>query len=125
MARGMYGMQTNTKQTLTFHIHSHIIGFQLTDFLMDTLHGVMNLDATLAAHPIVQVANTPDQITELFDAITYSKGASVIRMLAEYVGEETFQKSVTNYLNKHKYGNAVTEDLLNEIEAIDDGKDVK
>lgn len=97
----------------------------MTDFLTGTLHGVLNLDATLAAHPIVQVANTPDQITELFDSITYSKGASVIRMLANYVGEDTFAKAVTNYLNKHKYANAVTEDLLNEIEAIDNTKDVK
>lgn len=110
--------------SLSFLIHT-FIGFQLTDFLTDTLHGVLTLDATLAGHPIVQVANTPNQITELFDAITYSKGASVIRMLANYVGEETFAKAVTNYLNKHKYGNAVTEDLLNQIESLDNTKDVK
>lgn len=104
-------------------IHASI-EFQLTDFLTDTLHGVLNLDATLAGHPIVQVAETPDQITELFDSITYSKGASVIRMLANFVGEETFAKAVTNYLNKHKYGNAITDDLLIEIESIDN-KEVK
>lgn len=101
------------------------IDFQLTDFLTDTLHGVLNLDATLAGHPIVQTAETPDQITELFDSITYSKGASVIRMLANYVGEENFAKAVTNYLNKHKYNNAVTDDLLDEIEGVDSTKDVK
>lgn len=89
------------------------------------MHGVLNLDATLAGHPIVQIAETPDQITELFDSITYSKGASVIRMLANFVGEETFAKAVTNYLNKHKYGNAITDDLLNEIESIDNSKEVK
>lgn len=104
-------------------IHASV-EFQLTDFLTDTLHGVLNLDATLAGHPIVQVAETPDQITELFDSITYSKGASVIRMLANFVGEETFAKAVTNYLNKHKYGNAITDDLLIEIENIDN-KEVK
>lgn len=102
-----------------------MIEFQLTDFLTDNLHGVLNLDATLAGHPIVQVANTPDQITELFDSITYAKGASVIRMLVNYVGKETFAKAVTKYLDKHKYNNAVTEDLLNEIESIDNNKDVK
>lgn len=96
----------------------------MTDFLTETLHGVLTLDATLAGHPIVQVADTPDQITELFDSITYSKGASVIRMLANYVGEETFAKAVTNYLNKNMYGNAITEDLLKEIENIEPNKDV-
>ena len=91
----------------------------MDQFLLEVLHGVLNLDATLAGHPIVQVAENPDQITELFDSITYSKGASVIRMLDNFVGVDNFQKSVKNYLKKHQYGNAVTEDLLSEIEAVD------
>lgn len=100
--------------------------FQLDDFVARTLQGVMKLDATLASHPIVQFAETPDQITELFDSITYSKGASIIRMLADYVGDEKFAKAVTNYLNAHKYGSAVTDDLLTEIEKIDDSnKEIK
>lgn len=125
---GKWYVKTNkiyTNFALSLSPSFAFIDFQLTDFLTDTLHGVLTLDATLAGHPIVQVANTPNQITELFDAITYSKGASVIRMLANYVGEETFAKAVTNYLNKHKYGNAVTEDLLNQIESLDNTKDVK
>lgn len=125
---GMWYVWESGNASFPFHFHSRLcdyIAFQLTDFLTETLHGVMNLDATLAAHPIVQVAETPDQITELFDSITYSKGASVIRMLAHYVGEENFSKAVTNYLKKHAYKNAVTDDLLNEIEAIDNTKDVK
>lgn len=39
-------------------------------------------------------------------------------MLEDAIGETTFQKSVTNYLNKHAYGNAVTQDLLDEIQNI-------
>lgn len=101
------------------------IPFQWTDFLTDTLHAAMNLDATLASHPIVQAVETPNQIAELFDPIASSKGASIIRMLANYVGEDTFAAAVTNYLNKYMYGNAVTEDLLNEIEAINNTTDVK
>lgn len=97
----------------------HYSTFQNDQFIVQTLHGVLAYDATLATHPIVQVAENPDQITELFDTITYSKGASVIRMLANFVGEENFAKSVTKYLAAHKYGNAVTDDLLAEIEAID------
>lgn len=91
----------------------------MDQFLVETLHGVLTLDATFAAHPIVQVVENPDQITEIFDAITYSKGASVIRMLADFVGEEKFAQSVKNYLAAHKYGNAVTDDLLTQIERID------
>lgn len=87
-------------------------------FLISDLHGVLGRDATLATHPIVQPADNPDQITELFDSITYSKGASIIRMLEDMVGEANFQTAVTNYLEKHKYGNAVTEDLLAELDSL-------
>lgn len=98
--------------------------WKMTDqFLVNTLHGVLNFDAQLSSHPIVQVADNPDQITELFDTITYSKGASVIRMLANFVGEDKFAKGVTRYLKKYEYGNAVTDDLLTEVEAVD-GVDV-
>lgn len=90
----------------------------MEQFTTDDMHGVLNLDATLGSHPIVQTVSTPDEITEIFDTITYSKGASIIRMLEDFVGSENFQKSVTNYLKKFQYSNAVTDDLLNEIHAL-------
>lgn len=90
----------------------------LDQFLIDDLHSVLTLDATLASHPIVQTVETPAQITEIFDTITYNKGAAVIRMLNHFVGDVVFKESVTNYLNKHKYGNAVTDDLLTEIDTL-------
>lgn len=86
--------------------------------MLDDLHGVLNLDATSSSHSIVQTVETPDQITEIFDTITYSKGASIIRMLEDFIGPKNFQLSVTNYLNKHKYDNAITDDLLTEIDAL-------
>lgn len=39
-------------------------------------------------------------------------------MLEDAVGNEVFQKAVTNYLKAHEYGNAVTQDLLDEIQTI-------
>jgi glutamyl aminopeptidase len=50
-----------------------------SQFLTSDLHRVMDLDATVNSHPIVQAVENPDQITEIFDTITYSKGASVLR----------------------------------------------
>ena len=50
-----------------------------SQFLTSDLHRVMDLDATVNSHPIVQPVENPDQITEIFDTITYSKGASVLR----------------------------------------------
>lgn len=66
----------------------------------------------------MQKVETPDQITAIFDQISYNKGAAVLRMLEDAVTEETFQKGVTNYLNANLYGNAVTYDLLNELQKI-------
>ena len=62
----------------------------MDQFLIDDLHSVLNLDASLASHPIVQTVEHPDDITELFDAITYNKGAAVIRMLEDMVGKYYF-----------------------------------
>lgn len=46
------------------------------------------------------------------------QGASVLRMLESVVNAENFQKGVTNYLNRHKYGNAITQDLWDEIQKV-------
>lgn len=47
--------------------------FQLDQFLTSTLHSVLILDATLSSHPIVQTVTTPDEITAIFDTISYNK----------------------------------------------------
>lgn len=87
---------------------------------------VMDLDATLASHPIVQTVDTPDQITELFDTITYSKGSAIIRMLEDFVGSDVFRLGVSNYLKKFQYRTAVTTDLLDELEQVQTGNlDIK
>lgn len=89
----------------------------LDQFAISTLHGVLSLDATLGAHPIVQTVETPDQITEIFDTITYSKGSSIIRMLEDFIGPDIFQKSVTTYLTNNMFGNTETSDFLDAIVA--------
>lgn len=45
----------------------------MDQFIVDEVQTVMNFDATLASHPIVQTVVTPDQITEIFDVISYNK----------------------------------------------------
>ncbi|MCL6096142.1 MAG: M1 family metallopeptidase, partial [Patescibacteria group bacterium] len=52
--------------------------------------------------------------------VSYSKGASVIRMLAEYLGENIFRKGLKHYLEKHAYGNASTNDLWDALEKVSD-----
>jgi puromycin-sensitive aminopeptidase len=61
--------------------------------------------------------NHAAEIDEIFDAISYRKGASVIRMLQSYLGAEVFQKSLAAYIKNHAYSNAKTEDLWAALEA--------
>jgi aminopeptidase N len=75
----------------------------------------LNLDSLRSTRPIHDDAEKPGAIDELFDAIAYEKGASVLRMIESYVGEEAFRKGVNAYLQAHAYGNATSEDLAKAI----------
>ncbi len=71
----------------------------------------LNADSLVNTHPIHQDAETPAQILELADGITYGKTAAVLRMLEFYLGPETFRAGVNAYLKKHAYGNATAADF--------------
>eukprot|EP00096_Caligus_rogercresseyi_P010039 TRINITY_DN3536_c0_g1_i1.p1 TRINITY_DN3536_c0_g1~~TRINITY_DN3536_c0_g1_i1.p1 ORF type:complete len:884 (-),score=271.03 TRINITY_DN3536_c0_g1_i1:95-2746(-) len=86
-------------------------------FLTDTLHEVLKLDATTASHPIVVQVDNPDQITAVFDTISYNKGSSVIRMMEGFMGAEDFRQGITNFLQKYSYKTVVTQDLFDELTA--------
>lgn len=85
-------------------------------FTVDTMHSIMNLDATLGSHPIIVGVETPDQITEIFDGITYNKGASIIRMMEDFIGPDSFRAGVTAYLDSNKFMNADSNDLLKHLD---------
>merc|ERR1712137_658209 len=95
-----------------------------TSFSNDYFSRAQSLDALLTTHPIeVEVYNSAE-IDEIFDLISYCKGASVIRMIASYLGETAFKEGLNKYLNAHLYGNATTDDLWSALSASS-GKDVK
>ncbi|PAA88784.1 hypothetical protein BOX15_Mlig000299g3 [Macrostomum lignano] len=64
-----------------------------------------DVDSKGASHPIYLQVYNPSQINEIFDTITYRKGATVLRMLHGFVGDEVFRKGVGNYLRQNSYGN--------------------
>ena len=83
---------------------------------MDTTRA-LSLDGLKNSHPIEQEVKDPAEVSQLFDAISYSKGASVIRMLEQFLGPEVFRQGLFQYLSAHQYGNARTEDLWAALEA--------
>ncbi len=78
--------------------------------------GALTRDSLLNTHAIEVKVNSPEEIEEVFDDISYGKGASVIRMLEAYTGEENFMKGVRAYLQKYEYSNAAGVDLWSQIE---------
>jgi len=73
----------------------------------------LNLDALRSSHPIQVPIGKAQEVEEVFDAISYCKGGSVVRMLYAVLGAEDFQKGLRSYFAKHKYGNTETIDLWN------------
>ena len=82
-----------------------------TQFVSHDTNSALSLDGLRNSHPIEATVNDPSEIRELFDAISYSKGGSVLRMLEDFLGAETFQQGLHGYLSAHEYGNARTEHL--------------
>ena len=86
-----------------------------TQFVSHDTNAALSLDGLRNSHSIEANVDDPAEIRELFDAISYSKGGSVLRMLENYVGPETFKKGLNIYLTDHAYSNAQGRDLWHAI----------
>ena len=86
-----------------------------TEFVSNDTNEALSLDGLKSSHPIEQEVNHPAEIGQLFDAISYSKGGSVLRMLENFLGAETFRKGINRYLDRHQYRNAATRDLWDAL----------
>jgi len=86
------------------------------DFVRTSTSGAMGRDALTKTHPIMARVRDPEEIEELFDEISYGKGASILRMIEAYIGSENFKKGVAQYLQKFRYGNASGHDLWSSLQ---------
>ena len=72
-------------------------------------------DSLQTSHPISVDVQHPNEIAHIFDTISYGKGASIIRMMANFLGIQIFNQGITNYLRKYEYGNAIQDDLWQSL----------
>ncbi|MBI5530917.1 MAG: M1 family metallopeptidase [Candidatus Doudnabacteria bacterium] len=93
-------------------------------YVAQRFNTALELDSLTNTHPIEVEVHHPEEISEIFDAVSYAKGSVVIRMLAEYLGEKTFRDGLRYYLKKHSYQNASTIHLWEAFEKVS-GKPVK
>ncbi|KAJ7393673.1 hypothetical protein OS493_003330 [Desmophyllum pertusum] len=91
------------------HVHPE---WKIIDqFIVRAVQDSLQLDGLASSHPIRIPVEDPQKISEIFDAISYKKGASVLVMLHSYLGNAIFRDGLKRYLTKHAYSNAETDDL--------------
>ncbi|KAK3564167.1 hypothetical protein QTP86_009424 [Hemibagrus guttatus] len=94
--------------------------WNITDLIvLNDVHRVFAVDALASSHPLSSKEDEvlrPEQISEVFDAISYSKGASVLRMLSDFLSEPIFVQGLTSYLNHFQFENTVYTDLWDHLQ---------
>ncbi|MGH9187435.1 MAG: M1 family metallopeptidase [Acidimicrobiales bacterium] len=78
--------------------------------------GAFDTDALASTRPIEFEVVSPEEAEGMFDVLTYEKGAAVLRMLEQYLGEDAMRDGIRHYLTSHSYGNTETTDLWDAIE---------
>ncbi|MFJ1754444.1 aminopeptidase N [Kitasatospora sp. NPDC088134] len=81
-------------------------------------------DQLPSTHPIMAEINDLEDVQVNFDGITYAKGASVLKQLVAYVGQDAFFQGVRAYFKRHAWGNTRLSDLLGALEEAS-GRDLR
>ena len=87
----------------------------VSDFVQQTTAAAMQADSLSNTHPIDVPVTAPEEISQIFDEISYGKGASVLRMIEAWIGEDAFRTGVSKYLSEFEYGNAEGKDLWRHL----------
>ncbi len=75
----------------------------------------LGIDSLPSTRPIEFPVISPRDAEGMFDPLTYEKGGGILKMVEQFLGEETFRKGVKAYLLAHSYGNAETTDLFDAL----------
>ena len=89
-------------------------------FTTGHLSAALRLDALRSSHPIQVPIHHAEEVEEVFDAISYCKGGSVVRMIRAVIGMKAFQSGLGKYMKRHAYGNTETFDLWKAWEETSD-----
>ena len=93
-------------------------------FCSDTVIPALGMDTLQNSHPIEMPLKDARDIAQVFDYITYSKGASVLFMLHEFIGAKIFKEALQEYIEEFSYDNATSRELwrvLSEQSQMDVG----
>ncbi|KAJ1208527.1 hypothetical protein NDU88_003911 [Pleurodeles waltl] len=88
---------------------------QVEDKFLFKCFEAMEVDALNSSHPVSADVENPAQILEMFDDVSYDKGACILNMLRDYMGAEPFRDGIAQYLHRYSYRNTKNEDLWNSM----------
>jgi aminopeptidase N len=97
---------------------------QWEDFATSRALAASQRDSFKDVQSVSVEVNHPDEIMTLFDpAIVYAKGARLLTMMRDYIGEDAFRKGLKSYFKKYAYSNTTRNDLWTELSQAA-GKDI-
>ncbi|OWK12367.1 ERAP1 [Cervus elaphus hippelaphus] len=91
---------------------------KVKDYFFGKCFNAMEVDALNSSHPVSTPVENPAQIREMFDEVSYDKGACILNMLRDYLGADAFKSGIIKYLQKYSYKNTKNEDLWNSMASI-------
>ncbi|XP_044302161.1 endoplasmic reticulum aminopeptidase 1 isoform X2 [Varanus komodoensis] len=91
---------------------------KVEDHFLNKYFAAMTVDALNSSHPISTPVEDPDQILEMFDDVSYDKGACILNMLQDYLSPEVFQTGLIKYLSRFSYQNTQNKDLWNSLSNV-------
>lgn len=100
--------------------------------VLEAMHNIMVTDAADEPRPMTHYVESKVNIRSLFNYVSYQKAGTILRMMMLALGDETFYKGLTYYLEEMQLKNAVAEDLfaglqkaVDEFAALPEGLTIK
>ncbi len=97
-------------------VHANVPSYRIWDDSAEDKSRALFDDALQSTHPIYTAVATPEEALEMFDSITYQKGCAVMRMLENFLGEESFRTGLRAYMKEFQWRNAAGADLWRALE---------
>lgn len=113
-------------ESLATWVANKIVSRLYHEIETDTIVGMleaMELDAQPGTHALRRRLDSPAQVLGAFDVITYAKGAALLRMVEQWIGEDKFRKVIRLYIEAYRDRVACSADLI-EAMAREGGEDV-
>uniref|UniRef100_A0A8C6WX85 Aminopeptidase n=1 Tax=Neogobius melanostomus TaxID=47308 RepID=A0A8C6WX85_9GOBI len=95
------------------------------DFFLGKCFEAMEVDSLSSSHPVSTPVENPTQIQEMFDDVSYDKGACILNMLQDFLTPEAFEIGIIRYLKKYSYQNTVNSHLWESLTDVSEELDVR